>query len=124
MTKFGSPVLGYAQKIDDTAYRALTIISRTGVAETADGLLPDSLVIMDNAEANQLTVNAGLLAPGWSFSVMQAGAGLTTLVAGDGVTLRYESTASLVLRGQWAVVSLICIASNEYLVVGALADAA
>ena len=78
-----------------------------------------TVVEMNVAAANTVTVppNSSVAFPtGTVVEVNQIGTGQTTIVAGAGVTLRASST--LVLRAQWASVSLRKRATDEWVVQG------
>jgi hypothetical protein len=77
-------------------------------------------VLMNSASANNLTVPSGVFAVGDQLIISQIGAGQTTIVA-SGVTLR-SAGGKLKLTEQYAAVTLICIASNEFLVIGNLTN--
>lgn len=81
------------------------------------------LVRCANAAANTMTVppNASVaFAIGDTITVEQTGAGVTTLVAGAGVTLNTPPLTSLALAGQRSMVTLVKVATNEWDVSGAL----
>lgn len=101
------------------------------VVKTASGsfALVDigSLVEMDVATANTLTISQ-VSSIAWPVGTMlmgrQVGAGLTTVTAGTGVTLRAEgvaSTTSVPLAGQWAGFTAHHRATNVWVVEGNLA---
>jgi hypothetical protein len=80
-------------------------------------------VQINNASANTVTVppNSGVAFPvGTVVPIVQVGVGLTTIVAGVGVTLRYHSDFNLALRGQYAQAGVRKIATNEWIVFGDL----
>jgi hypothetical protein len=81
----------------------------------------DKLVEIDNASANNLTVplESSVAFPiGTQISVLQTGAGTTTLVAAGGVTL--NATPGLILRARWSSVTLIKRAANTWVAIGDL----
>ena len=80
-------------------------------------------VIMEVASANNVTVppNSSVAFPvGTSIPIVQKGAGITTIVAGAGVTLRLRSPLTLAMAGDWAVASVAKIATDEWVVTGDL----
>jgi hypothetical protein len=81
----------------------------------------DKLVEIDNASANNLTVplESSVAFPiGTQISVLQTGAGTTTLVAAGGVTI--NATPGLILRARWSSVTLIKRAANTWVAIGDL----
>lgn len=90
----------------------------TAVAGDFDGR---TIVWMNNAASNILTVPAGLTVSK-PMQVVMAGAGQTSLLGDVGVTF-YAADNALDLRVQYSVASVIPIAADEYLIVGDLFDA-
>lgn len=77
------------------------------------------LITMNVASANNFTVDTSTgLSAGQRIDILQIGAGQTTVVA-SGVTI--NSTPTLKLRAQYSSATLICTASNAYVLVGDLA---
>ena len=64
-----------------------------------------------------LTVPASVFSVGDQINILQTGAGQVTVVAGGSVTLRSESSR-VKTRAQYAMATVICIASNEFVVLG------
>lgn len=96
--------------------------SQTIVNKTASYTLTSSdvgtLVIMNVATANTLTIPSGqIMAPGQRIDVISIGAGQTT-IAGSGTTV--VGTPGLKIRAQYAQGTIICTGSNAYLVTGDL----
>ena len=78
------------------------------------------LITMTVATANNVTVDASLdLAVGESIDIAQLGAGQVTVVA-SGTTV--NATPTLKLRTQYSAASLICTATDTYLLIGDLAS--
>lgn len=80
-------------------------------------------VAMNVADANVVTIPADDqfdVDVGTSILIYQQGAGQTTINPVSGVNLRVRSALTPVLAGQYAVVSLIKRAANEWLVAGDL----
>lgn len=80
------------------------------------------LVSLNKASAISATVpdNATVaFRVGTQINVMQYGVGVASIVAAGGVTIRYTSL-SLNLGAQYAIVTLIKIATNEWVAVGQL----
>jgi len=81
----------------------------------------DKLVELAVATANNLTVppNSSVAYPiGTQITVLQTGAGQTTVVAGSGVTI--NATPGLKLRAQWSSATLIKRATDTWVLVGDL----
>lgn len=81
--------------------------------------LTDVFVTMNNTSANTLTVppNSSVAFPiGTVITVVQVGAGSTTIVAGSGVTINKPDT--LVLRKQHSAVTLTKIGTNTWQLIG------
>lgn len=128
----------WAKVLDTTAYLSSataastyqTIASSTVVTanrQTASYTLvltdAGKCVEMNSASANNLTVppNSSVAFPvGTVIEVFQYGAGLTSIVAGAGVTIRSYSS-HLNLGGQYTGASLRKIATDEWALVGSLA---
>jgi hypothetical protein len=81
---------------------------------------------MNNAGANTLTVplNASVAFPiGTEITVIQTGAGATTIAPAGGVTVNYYSpttSATRILKSQWAGASLIKRATDTWVLIGNL----
>jgi hypothetical protein len=81
----------------------------------------DKLVEVSNASANTLTVplNSSVEFPiGSQITILQTGAGQTTITATGGVTI--NATPGLKLRAQWSSVTLIKRATNTWVALGDL----
>ena len=94
--------------------------SQTGTTYTLASTDSAKLVSLSNASAITLTVppNSTWAAPvGTQVILYQAGAGQVTVAAGSGVTIR-SNGAKLKLNGQYAVASLIKIATDEWILAG------
>jgi len=79
------------------------------------------LVEVSNASANNLTVplNSSVAYPvGAQITILQTGAGQTTVVATSGVTI--NATPGLKLRAQWSSATLIKRATDTWVLVGDL----
>lgn len=84
----------------------------------------EDAILMNVATANSLTVppNSSVAFPvGTSILIAQKGAGLTTVVAGAGVTIRTRSPLTLALAGQYAQAALLKVATDEWYLSGDLA---
>ena len=96
---------------------------------TADGINTQSgatyaLTVNDNGRVIVFTSGSAvtLTAPselgvGFSCSVVQYGAGQVTISAGSGATLRLRASSNKT-GGQYAIVSLLSVVANEYIVTG------
>jgi hypothetical protein len=81
----------------------------------------DKLVEISNGSANTLTVplNSSVAFPiGTQITILQTGAGATTITATGGVTV--NATPGLILRAQWSSVTLIKRAENTWVALGDL----
>jgi len=79
------------------------------------------LVEISNASANNLTVplnSAAAFPIGTQVSILQTGAGQTTIVATGGVTI--NATPGLKLRAQWSSATLIKRGTDTWVAVGDL----
>lgn len=74
------------------------------------------IVVFTSGSAVTLTVPSGL-GVGFSCSIVQYGAGQVTISAGSGATLRLRSGSNKT-GGQYAVVSLLSVVADEYIVTG------
>lgn len=64
-----------------------------------------------------VTIPASVFTVGDQVNILQTGAGQITVAAGAGVTLRSEASR-VKTRAQWAMATVICIATNEWVVLG------
>jgi collagen type VII alpha len=83
-------------------------------------------VEMNNASANTLTVppNSSVAYPiGTQITVIQTGAGTTTIAQGSGVTVNFyspTSAATRTIKGQWGAATLIKRATDTWVLIGNL----
>lgn len=100
------------------AFNAQTGTTYTLVAADAE----NKLVTLSNASGITLTVPPSVFTTGQQINIAQIGAGQVTLAQGAGVTITSTgATASAPkLRVQYASATIICTASNTFLVVGDL----
>ena len=110
--------------LDKTAASTLTLNAQTGTTYTlvaGDAAL--KLVTLSNASAITLTVPPSVFAVGEQINIAQTGAGQVTFAQGAGVTIvSTGATASAPkISKQYAAATVICTASNTFLIVGALA---
>jgi hypothetical protein len=100
-----------------------TINAQTSTTYTLVATDANALVQLNNASAITLTLPPSVFSVGQSIDVYQRGAGQVTFAQGSGVTIRSTGATSTApkLRVQYSAATVICIASNEFLVVGDLA---
>lgn len=115
--KLADRVIGSAE------YDNLTLNAQTGTTYTLVLADAHKFVTLSNASAITLTVppnSSVAFETGDQVNLMQLGAGQVTVAAGSGVTLR--SAGSLVkTSAQYAVATLVKIASDEWVLLGNLA---
>jgi hypothetical protein len=80
------------------------------------------LVTTSNASAIVVTIPPAIFATGEQINVQSIGAGLTSFVAGAGVTITSTggTSAAPVLRAQNSACTIVCTASNTFTVIGDL----
>ena len=111
-----------AAECTNLAIAMVAINAQTGTSYTT--VLGDDgkLITLDNASAITLTIPPnGTVAYGigTQINLMQLGAGVVTITAGAGVTLRSAGT-KLKTNGQYAVATCCKIASDTWVVIGNL----
>jgi hypothetical protein len=105
------------------ASAALALNAQTGTTYTLVSADADNkLVTMSNAAAITLTVPPSVFTAGQQINVASIGVGLTTFAAGAGVTITSTGATSAApkLRAQQSACTVICTASNTFLIVGDL----
>lgn len=104
--------------IDAKSNKLLTRSRKTAsyVATLADA---DTLIEMDVATANTLTINANVFSDGKQLMFEQYGAGETTIVAGAGMTIR-SNGSKYKTSGQYAGGTLVFKSATEATVYGNL----
>lgn len=100
--------------IPETLTTARTVTTDTTLIEG------DSVVEVNSASGKNVTIPPGLFTVGREIQVTALGAGLVTLVAGAGVTLRQPAGNTLVLKDQYSTATLRQRALNEWVVRGNL----
>ena len=97
--------------------------AETGTTYTLVAGNLNQLVTLNNASPITLTVPPSVFSAGDVINIAQIGAGQVTLAQGAGVTITSTgATASAPkLRVQYSAASIICTASNTFLVVGDIA---
>ena len=102
---------------------ALTFNAQTGTTYTLVAADADNkLVTTSNASAVTVTVPPSVFTVGQQINVASIGVGLTSFAQGAGVTITSTgATASApVLRARYSAATVICTASNTFLIVGDL----
>jgi len=116
-----SQVLTAAQ-CNDLATAMVAINAQTGTTYTTVLTDDGKLITCDNAASIALTIPPnGTVAYGigTQLNIMQLGAGVVTITAGAGVTLRSNGT-KLKTNGQYAVATCCKIATDTWVVIGNL----
>jgi hypothetical protein len=100
-------------------FNAQTGTTYTLVAADAE----NKLVTMSNASSITVTVPPSVFTAGQQINVASIGAGLTTFAAGAGVTITSTGATSAApkVTSQNSACTVICTASNTFLIVGDLA---
>ena len=99
----------------------VAINAQTGTTYTAVAGDVGKLITASNAAAIALTIPPSVFAVGDQINIMQGtgGSGVVTITAGAGVTLN-SNGAKLKTNGQFAVATVLCTASNTFVVLGNL----
>jgi len=94
--------------------------AETGTTYTLVAGNLNQLVTLNNASAITLTVPPSVFSAGDVINIAQIGAGQVTLAQGAGVTITSTGATSSApkLRAQYSAASIICTASDTFLVVG------
>jgi hypothetical protein len=105
---------------DDTT---LAFNAQTGTTYTLVIADLGKLVTTSNASAVTVTIPPSVFAAGNQINVQSIGVGLTTLVAGAGVTITSTgaTAAAPILRARYSACTIICTASNTFTVIGDIA---
>ncbi len=112
---------GAAGPAGDNAYSGIN--SQTGTSYTAVASDEGKLVSLNNASPITFTIppNSSVsYTTGVRLDIVQYGAGQVTVAGGSGVTV--NSTPTLKLRAQYSAASCVKISTNEWLLVGDLAE--
>jgi len=101
----------------------LGINTQTGTTYTLVAGDLNDLVTLSNAGAITLTVPPSVFSANDTINIAQVGAGQVTLAQGAGVTINSNGATATApkLRVQYSSASIICTASNTFLVVGDIA---
>ena len=101
----------------------LGINTQTGNTYTLVAGDLNDLVTMSNASGITLTLPPSVFSANDTINIAQFGAGQVTFAQGAGVTINSTGATATApkLRAQWSTASVICTASNTFLVVGDIA---
>ncbi len=99
------------------------INAQTGTTYTLVAGDLNDLVTLNNAGAITLTVPPSVFSANDVINIAQIGAGQVTFAQGAGVTINSTGATATApkLRVRWSSASVICTASNTFLVVGDIA---
>ena len=97
--------------------------AETGTTYTLVAGNLNQLVTLNNASPISLTVPPSVFSAGDVINIAQIGAGQVTLAQGAGVTINSTGATATApkLRARYSAASIICTASNTFLVVGDIA---
>ena len=100
----------------------LAFNAQTGTTYTLVAADSGKLVTSSNASAVVITIPPSIFAAGEQINVQSIGAGLTSFVAGAGVTITSTgaTSAAPILRAQNSACTIVCTASNTFTVIGDL----
>lgn len=106
-----------------TLRQKLEFDAETGTTYTLVAGNLNQLVTLNNASAITLTVPPSVFSAGDVINIAQIGAGQVTLAQGAGVTINSTGATATApkLRARYSAASIICTASNTFLVVGDIA---
>jgi hypothetical protein len=101
----------------------LTLNAQTGTTYTLVAADSGKLVTLANASPITLTIPPSVFAVGEQINIAQTGAGQVTFAQGAGVTINSTGAAPTApkISKQYAAATVICTASNTFLIIGALA---
>jgi hypothetical protein len=102
---------------DDTT---LSFNAQTGTTYTLVASDSAKLVTTSNASAVTVTIPPSVFTAGNQINLQSIGVGLTSFVAGAGVTITSTgaSAAAPILRARYSACTIICTASNVFTVIG------
>jgi hypothetical protein len=105
---------------DDTT---LSFNAQTGTSYTLVGSDVAKLVTTSNGSPVVVTIPPSVFSAGNQINVQSIGVGLTSFVAGAGVTITSTgaSVAAPILRARYSACTIICTASNVFTVIGDIA---
>jgi hypothetical protein len=101
----------------------LAITAQTGTTYTLAATDINDLVTASNASPITVTIPPSVFSANDTVNIAQTGAGQVTFAQGAGVTINSTGATATApkLRAQWSTASVICTASNTFLVVGDIA---
>ena len=108
----------------DASSTTLTLNAQTGTTYTLVSTdANNKLITTSNASAVTVTIPPSVFSTGQQINIQSIGVGLTTLVAGAGVTITSTGATSTapILRARYSAGTIICVASNSFTVIGDLA---
>lgn len=89
----------------------------TGTTSTYTLVAGDANRVVTFSATTTVTIPASVFSVGDQVNLLQTGTGQVTVAAGAGVTLRSEASR-VKTRAQYAMATVICIATNEWVVLG------
>ena len=100
----------------------LSFNAQTGTTYTLVAADSGKLVTTSNASAITVTIPPSVFAAGEQIKVQSIGVGLTSFVAGVGVTITSTGASAVapILRVRYSACTIICTASNVFTVIGDL----
>jgi hypothetical protein len=90
--------------------------TQSGTAYTLVATDNGRVIAFTSSSSITLTVPSGL-GSGFSCSIVQYGTGSVSVSAGSGATLRLRTNANKT-GGQYAIISILSVVANEYIVTG------
>ena len=98
----------------------LAFNAQTGTTYTLVASDSSKLVTASNASAVVITIPPAIFTAGEQINVQSIGAGLTSFVAGAGVTITSTgaTSAAPILRAQNSACTIVCTASNTFTIIG------
>lgn len=113
--------IGISAESSGGGLSAPTVNAQTGTSYTLVLTDANNVVTMSNASANTVTIpaNSAVAFPvGTVISVIQLGAGVTTVEADTGVTLNAVSTGGAALTAQHSAVSIVKTTTDAWNIAG------
>jgi hypothetical protein len=100
----------------------LSFNAQTGTTYTLIASDVDKLVTTSNASAVTVTIPPSVFSTGNQINVQSIGVGLTSFVAGSGVTITSNAATSAapILRVRYSACTIICTGTNTFTVIGDL----
>jgi hypothetical protein len=99
----------------------ISFTSVTGTTYNLAATDTNKLVRFDNAATVTVTVPPNIFGTGDQVHVQQVGAGQVQMEQGAGVTITSNAGTGPDLRAQYSAATVICVASNEFTVIGDIA---